>query len=125
MADASHPFPPAAHCLHALPYLRKALAVVNGKWKLPILVAISTGHLRFGDIKNSVAGISAKVLAKELKDLETHLLIRRTVQPGPPVGVSYEVLPYSRSLDAVIFALREWGMQHEQHVAASTPEQSA
>lgn len=105
------------HCISALPHLRLALAIVNGKWKLPILVAIRTGHRRFGDIVRGVAGISAKVLAKELKDLETHQLVKRTVLAGPPVAVSYEVLPYADTLDPIIFALREWGMQHEQRLA--------
>ncbi|MGI4832442.1 MAG: winged helix-turn-helix transcriptional regulator [Janthinobacterium lividum] len=104
------------HCISALPALRKALAVVNGKWKLPILVALRTGSTRFGDIERNVPGISAKVLAKELKDLEGHQLIRRTVHPGPPVAVSYEVLPYAETLDPVIFVLRDWGLQHQQRL---------
>jgi len=56
------------------------------------------------------------VLAKELKDLEQHQLIRRTVQEGPPVLVTYEVLPYADTLDPVIFALRDWGLRHRQKI---------
>ena len=100
------------HCISALPALRKALAVVNGKWKLPILVALRTGSQRFGDIERNVPGISAKVL----EDLEAHQLIRRTVHPGPPVAVIYEVLPYAETLDPVIFMLRDWGLQHQQRL---------
>ena len=80
------------HCLTTLPSLRDALEVVSGKWKLLILVALATGHQRFRDIERSIPGISSKVLAKELKDLEQHQLIRRTVQEGPPVLVTYEVV---------------------------------
>lgn len=107
-----------AHCLSALKPLRAALAVINGKWKLPILVALDTGQCRFGDLKASIPAISAKVLAKELKDLEMHQLIRRTVQPGPPVAVSYQVLPYARTLDPIIFRLRDWGLQHQERLTA-------
>lgn len=109
----------SSHCISALGYLRGALAVINGKWKLQILVALYTNHVRFGDLLRAVPGISAKVLAKELKDLEAHQFIQRTVHPGPPVAVSYEVLPYASTLDPVIFALREWGMQHEQYLATA------
>ncbi len=106
------------HCISALKPLRTALAVINGKWKLQILVALDTGYSRFGELKTGIPGISAKVLAKELKDLEAHQLIQRTVAPGPPVAVSYQVLPYARTLDPLIFQLRDWGVQHEQRLAA-------
>jgi DNA-binding HxlR family transcriptional regulator len=108
------------HCLSAMPALRQALAVLNGKWKLPILMALRTGSSRFGEIERSVPGISAKVLAKELKDLEDHRLIQRSVHPGPPVVVSYAVLPYAQTLDPLIFMLRDWGSQHQQ-LLESTP----
>ena len=113
-----------AHCLSALKPLRVALAVINGKWKLQILVALDTGHHRFGDIKASIPAISAKVLAKELKDLEMHQLIQRTVQPGPPVAVYYQMLPYARTLNPIIFQLRDWGTQHQTRLAGS-PDSAA
>ena len=118
MMEPHHP----THCISALNPLRAALAVINGKWKLQILVSLYTGHSRFGDIKASIPAISAKVLAKELKDLEAHQLIRRTVQAGPPVAVSYHVLPYARTLDPIIFQLRDWGVQHQARLAAAPTE---
>ena len=117
--------PHLTHCLSTLEPLREALGVVNGKWKLQILVSLYTAHHRFRDIERSIPGISSKVLAKELKDLEAHQLIKRTVQEGPPVTVSYEVLPYAQTLDPLIFALREWGQQHRQRLAARCPRQEA
>jgi len=110
------------HCLTTLPSLRDALDVVSGKWKLLILVALATGSKRFNELERNVPGISSKVLAKELKDLEQHLLIRRTVQEGPPVLVLYEVLPYADTLDPVIFALREWGLKHRQKIMGPAVE---
>lgn len=104
------------HCLGSLPSLRQALAVLNGKWKLPIMVALRTGSHRFGEIERNVPGISAKVLAKELKDLEDHQLLQRTVHPGPPVAVSYALLPYAETLDPIIFQLSDWGRQHQQRL---------
>lgn len=104
------------HCVSTLPLLRDALDVINGKWKLLILVTIATGHRRFREMERSIPGISSKVLAKELKDLEMHQLIRRTVQEGPPVLVAYELLPYADTLDPIIFALRDWGKKHRQKI---------
>jgi DNA-binding HxlR family transcriptional regulator len=104
------------HCASSMLVLRDALEVVSGKWKLLILVSLATGHHRFREIERSIPDISSKVLAKELKDLEQHELIKRTVQEGPPVLVTYELLPYADTLDPVIFALREWGGNHRQKI---------
>jgi len=59
--------------------VRDVLDVVSGKWKLQIIISIITGNHRFREIQRSVTKISSKVLAKELKDLEEHELIKRTV----------------------------------------------
>lgn len=104
------------HCLSAMPFLRNAMAIISGKWKLPILMALRTGNQRFRDIERSIPGISSKVLAKELKDLEAQQLLKRTVFPGPPVAVEYEALPYAETLDPVIFMLRDWGILHQQRL---------
>jgi len=67
--------------------LRHAFVVVNSKWKLPIIVALRAGTRHFRGLECSVAGISTKLLAKELKELEAHQLIVRTVRvPRPARG---------------------------------------
>ncbi len=107
-----------SHCALTMQALRNALLVVNSKWKLQIIVALLAGTRHFRGLERSVPGISTKVLAKELKDLEAHQFIARTVHPGPPVVVEYHVLPYARSLDPVIEVLKEWGMQHQRRLEA-------
>ncbi|TGE09633.1 winged helix-turn-helix transcriptional regulator [Hymenobacter fodinae] len=108
----------SAECVQTMQALRHALLVVNGKWKLQIIVALHSGARHFRGLERSVPGISTKVLAKELKDLEAHQFITRTVHPGPPVVVEYEALPYARSLDPVIEVLKAWGLQHQQRLEA-------
>jgi DNA-binding HxlR family transcriptional regulator len=108
----------AAQCDQTMRALRQALLVINSKWKLPLIVALLTGTRHFRGLERTVAGISTKVLAKELKELEAQHLIARTVYPGPPVVVEYQALPYAHSLHPVIEVLKAWGMQHEHHVEA-------
>lgn len=105
-------------CTTALQALRHALVAINGKWKLQIIVALQSGARHFRGLERSVPGISTKVLAKELKDLEAHQFIARTVYPGPPVVVEYQVLPYASTLDPVIEVLKAWGKQHQQRLEA-------
>jgi DNA-binding HxlR family transcriptional regulator len=110
------------HCASSMIALRDALDVVSGKWKLLILVSMATGHHRFREIERSIPDISSKVLAKELKDLEQHQLIKRTVLEGPPVLVTYELLSYADTLDPAIFALREWGANHRKKIMGPAVE---
>jgi DNA-binding HxlR family transcriptional regulator len=112
--------PEISQCVVTMQALRNALLVVNGKWKLQIIVALQAGTRHFRGLERSVPGISTKVLAKELKDLEAHQFIARTVHPGPPVLVEYHVLPYANSLDPVIEVLKAWGIQHQQRLEAGT-----
>ncbi|MVN77492.1 transcriptional regulator [Hymenobacter sp. HMF4947] len=107
-----------SECALAMQALRNALPVVNSKWKLQIIVALRGGTRHFRGLERSVAGISTKVLAKELKELEAHQFIARTVHPGPPVVVDYHVLPYAHSLDPVIEVIKAWGSQHQQRLDA-------
>ena len=103
-------------CSSSLMAVRDALDVVSGKWKLQIIISINTGNHRFREIQRSIPLISSKVLAKELKDLEEHELIKRTVYDDSPVLVEYTILPYADTLDEVIKALYDWGLQHRKKI---------
>ncbi len=105
-------------CLAAMLPVRDALDVISGKWKLLILISISSGNNRFREIERSIPKITSKVLAKELKSLEENKLIKRTVYDDSPVTVEYTTTPYATSLSAVIKALRDWGVSHRKVVFA-------
>lgn len=96
--------------------VRDALDVISGKWKLQIIISIQSGNKRFREIERSIPKITSKVLAKELKDLEEHQLIKRTVYDESPVLVEYTPTPYSESLQDVIMALQKWGMNHRKKI---------
>jgi DNA-binding HxlR family transcriptional regulator len=103
-------------CRHRLKAVSDALYAIGGKWKLQIIVAMLEGTSRFNELQRSIEGISSKVLASELKDLEMNGFIRRQVIPGPPVIVQYELTGYSQSLTSVLDALYVWGSQHKVEV---------
>lgn len=99
-------------CLETLKPVRDTLDVINGKWKLPILISIMVGNSRFTDIESSIPGISAKVLTKELKDLEINQLITRTVIEDYPVKIVYKTTQHADTLVPIIEALKHWGINH-------------
>jgi len=103
-------------CSGELMPIRDALDVINGKWKLQIIIAVAHGNKRFREIERSIPKITSKVLAKELKDLEQHGLIQRTVYDEFPVLVEYSLLPYAKTLKDVIDSLHKWGVNHRKKI---------
>jgi DNA-binding HxlR family transcriptional regulator len=106
--------------------VRDALDLLGGKWKLPIIVALSSGPRRFKQLQRDVTGITAKMLSKELKELEVNDLISRHVQAdAAPIAVTYTLAAYGESLFPVIGALHDWGQQHRSHIMHPAAERAA
>lgn len=103
-------------CNAAINAVRDTLYVVNGKWKLLLLVSLMTGPKRFKELQRELESITPKVLSKELRDLELNGFIKRTVYDTTPVTVIYERTEYADSLGKVINEMREWGMKHREHI---------
>ena len=96
--------------------IRDTLDILSGKWKLPILGALRFGKKRFKEIEREIPHITARMLSKELKELEINELITRTVYATIPVTVEYEVTPYGKTLDTVLNAMKDWGVQHRKRI---------
>jgi DNA-binding HxlR family transcriptional regulator len=96
--------------------VRDSLDVLNGKWKLPILIALSFGIKRFSELSREIPDITDRMLSKELRDLEMNQLVSRKVYNTFPVTVEYSLTEYGTSLDKVIEALRDWGIAHRQRI---------
>lgn len=97
--------------------VRDALEVFSGKWKIPIITALSFYEkCGFNELERIVEGITPKMLTKELKFLEENLLITRKVEDTRPVTVSYSITEYGKSCRTVMSALYNWGQQHRKKV---------
>jgi DNA-binding HxlR family transcriptional regulator len=66
------------------------------------------GALHFAELKESVPGMSDRLLSCRLKELEKAGLVQREVQPGNRVRVSYELTDKGHSLEPVMAELRDW-----------------
>ncbi|TXE13627.1 winged helix-turn-helix transcriptional regulator [Algoriphagus aquimarinus] len=96
--------------------VQDALDVLNGKWKLPIIVALLHGVKRFSEISREIPGITDRMLSKELRDLELNHLVKRTVYDTFPVTVEYTMTEYGETLKDVIGALHFWGENHRRKI---------
>jgi DNA-binding HxlR family transcriptional regulator len=103
-------------CKQSIGAVRDTLYVLSGKWKLPIIIALSAGPSRFKDLQRSLNDITPKILSKELKELELNEFVTRTVYATSPVTVEYALTKYSQSLNKIIEGMREWGLQHRKRM---------
>jgi DNA-binding HxlR family transcriptional regulator len=82
------------------------------KWNAAILLAGVRGARRFSEYRAHIAGISDRLLAARLRELEAEGLIERHVRATTPVSVSYT--PSSRAIQLIelLQPLAEWGLAH-------------
>jgi len=110
-------------CANSLKYVLDALYVLGGKWKLPLILCLVQSPKRFNEIQNELSGISPKILAKELKDLELNEFIKRNIHSTRPVTIIYEATAHSHTLKNVLRELTAWGQQHREKIRQSMKRQ--
>lgn len=60
--------------------------------------------------------MSRRVLNIQLKELEAHELVSRTIYPVMPPKVEYDLTGFGRTLIPVIQAIGLWGDAHEERL---------
>lgn len=116
--------PDKEECAGSLKNVIDALSVINGKWKLALILSLMQSPKRFNEIQHEIPGISSRILAKELKDLELNDFITRKVYPTTPVSIIYEATGYCRTLKNLLGELSAWGGLHREKVKQSMRKQS-
>ena len=107
----------SADCTKKFVAVRDTMELLQGKWKIFIVsVLMHKGKMRFMDLTREVEGIAAKMLSKELHDLEMNGLVKRTVCNTKPVTVEYEITEYGRSLEKIVTEIMDWGPAHRKRV---------
>src|SRR5436853_1346864 len=90
------------------PRFHHAVELIGRRWSGAIINAMMPGPQCFNELLAIVPGLSDRLLTERLRELESEGLVRRTVLPGPPVRVSYELTEAGRDLEPVIEALGRW-----------------
>jgi DNA-binding HxlR family transcriptional regulator len=85
------------------------LALLRGRWKLAILFHLFDGKVqRFSDLERLVKGISQKMLAQQLRSLESDGLVTRTIYDFKPPQVDYRLRLWGQQLCPVLDGMLEW-----------------
>ncbi|AJD53911.1 DNA-binding HxlR family transcriptional regulator [Thalassospira sp. MBR-102] len=83
--------------------------MLEGRWKLIILFHLFGGKVqRYSDLEKLIPGISQKMLAQQLRQLEADGIIERKVYPVVPPKVEYRMSEWGQSLCPALDALLKW-----------------
>lgn len=89
--------------------LEFAMAHLGGTWKMPVLLSLRNGPVRYGDLKARIPHISDKMLHTQLRELEQKNMLSRHVYQEKPPRVEYALTARAQQAIPVIDALMEYG----------------
>lgn len=88
-----------------------SVELVGKRWSSGILLALARGATRFSEVLAVVDGLSDRLLAQRLKELEASGLLERTVIPTTPVQVRYALTERGEDLLRSLQPLVHWGQR--------------
>ncbi|HBC5672386.1 TPA: winged helix-turn-helix transcriptional regulator [Citrobacter koseri] len=90
------------------------LRLLEGRWKLIILFHLFDGKVqRYSDFEKRIPGISQKMLAQQLRQLEADGIVSRTVYPQVPPKVEYRLTEWGQELCPALDAMLKWAEKRE------------
>lgn len=89
-----------------------ALDVIGGKWKPLILWALGDNVMRFSELQKGLPGVNAKMLTKQLREMEEDRIITRKVFAEVPPRVEYAITDFGKTLIPILQALCTWGAEY-------------
>lgn len=93
--------------------LSQFLLLIGGRWKINILAfLLHEKSLRFNELSARLEGISEKMLAAQLKELERDRLIDRIEIAKNSAKVEYRLSGSGKALKDIIKAMEIWGAHH-------------
>ena len=97
----------------------EVLGRVGDKWTVLIVSLLGSGPKRFSELQRSVHGISHKMLATTLRNMERDGFCTRTVFPTIPPRVEYALTKLGRELLVPVQALAEWAIANRERLNAA------
>ncbi|WP_073502994.1 winged helix-turn-helix transcriptional regulator [Actinacidiphila paucisporea] len=91
---------------------RTTLGLIADTWSVVVVVALGRGPARYTELRETVGGISKKMLTQTLRRLgDNGLVERRALRTAPP-GTEYHLTELGRSLLEPLAALSQWAQDN-------------
>jgi len=92
------------------------LARLGDKWTILLLMVLGDRRMRFTELHRTITGISQRMLAVTLRNLEHDGILIRTVYPTIPPRVEYELSDRGRSLKVALAPIGNWVMENQNDI---------
>ena len=89
------------------------LKLFGGKWKIKILTELAEGSKRFTELKVNINGITARMLIRELRNLENDTLIKKRINNKIN---DYILTDFGKSSAYIIEAINDWGNNKKRKI---------
>ena len=87
---------------------RGVLQHLTSRWGALVMVALAMGPHRFSGLRRQIRGISERMLAQTLQDLEADGFVRRTAHAVVPPHVDYALTPLGAEAASHLVPLIRW-----------------
>ena len=88
---------------------QRSFELVGKRWSASILLAMSRGATRFSEITEIVSGLSDRLLAQRMRELEQSGLVEREVIATTPVQIRYRLTERGADLMQAMQPISDWG----------------
>jgi DNA-binding HxlR family transcriptional regulator len=87
---------------------RLVLNHLTSRWGVLVLIALETGTQRFSQLRRGIGGVSERMLAQTLQQLEADGLVRRHAYDVVPPHVEYALTPLGQGAAEKVRQLTDW-----------------
>ena len=87
---------------------REILKHITSQWGVLVLMVLMGGTHRFSELRRKVGGVSEKMLAQTLQQLEQDGFITRVSYPVVPPHVEYSLTPLGNGIGLHVEGLTDW-----------------
>lgn len=101
---------------------RSVIQMLADKWTLLVVDSLSSGPMRFGELRRHVGGVTQKMLTQTLRLLERDGLVLRVVYPSSPPRVEYSLTPLGISITSVTGQMCQWAEDNMKPVLVARLE---
>ncbi|WP_342431339.1 helix-turn-helix domain-containing protein [Neobacillus sp. FSL H8-0543] len=97
------------------PYIEAAFQILGKKWNGQLIhyLSLCENHTaRFSDLKRDITGITSRALSLKLSELAEDGLVKKWVESGSPVTISYKLTEKGISLANSLKPIQEWALSY-------------
>jgi DNA-binding HxlR family transcriptional regulator len=87
---------------------REVLKHLTSRWGVLVLIVLERRMHRFSELRRTIGGVSERMLAQTLQQLEADGMVARVAYQVVPPHVEYSLTPFGREAAEKVRALADW-----------------